>query len=43
MTLLVAIVMPTAIIATFMPMVLADYTLNYDDYASAWPSPRGCW
>ena len=27
-TLLVAIVMPTAIIATFMPMVLADYTLN---------------
>ncbi len=28
MTLLVAIVMPTAIIATFMPMVLADYTLN---------------
>ncbi|NLB83663.1 MAG: efflux RND transporter permease subunit, partial [Synergistaceae bacterium] len=27
-TLLVAIVMPTAIIATFMPMVLAGYTLN---------------
>ncbi|GAB1399603.1 efflux RND transporter permease subunit [Aminivibrio sp.] len=27
-TLLVAIVMPTAIIATFMPMVLAHYTLN---------------
>ena len=27
-TLLVAIVMPTAIIATFMPMVLAKYTLN---------------
>jgi len=27
-TLLVAIVMPTAIIATFMPMVLANYTLN---------------
>ncbi|MGI6782919.1 MAG: efflux RND transporter permease subunit [Aminivibrio sp.] len=27
-TLLVAIVMPTAIIATFMPMALANYTLN---------------
>ncbi len=27
-TLLVAIVMPTAVIATFMPMVLAGYTLN---------------
>ncbi len=27
-TLLVAIVMPTAIVATFMPMVLAKYTLN---------------